>query len=359
MRNQKNTFDLSQTLVTAIIVVVLVGISLITIWIVRGISAIKDPDISRPSHSSSQSSKDTKNSDSSESEGSESSYAEGEGDLSESSAIDQTAIDTSKYKIVDFSAEDMTRGDLILINADHEYVFRDGEEETFVPIYGNKNKAYRVKDAITVLNQTTLDALNDFMLGFNEASGLSTIQVISGYRSYETQKNLYDNRVKQQGEEEAAKLTAKPGHSEHHSGYAVDLNIYSKDGIFSLTNTGNYTWIYEHAHEYGFIQRYVDEKASITGISDEPWHFRYVGMPHASIMSQRGWCFEEYMQYLEGYPFGVSHLKTTGPDGSEYEIYYVAASADGSATSVPVPVSGEYTVSGNNAGGFIVTIKLS
>ncbi len=338
--------DLKQTLTTSLLVVALTVMSLVSIWIVR-LFSLSDPALKRSSEQSSSSSQAEE----------QSSYASGEGDLQESSGIDENAIDTSKYTIIELDGGALTRGELILINGEHGYRFDAADES--VPIYGNKNKAYVVKDAITSLNRTTLDALNAMMLDFNAETGRKNIQVISGVRSYEDQESLYNARVKQWGEEETAKLTAKPGHSEHHSGYAIDLNIYTQKGSLNLTNEGDYTWIYSNAAKYGFIQRYADEKSGITGISDEPWHFRYVGVPHASVMTERGYCLEEYMQYLEGFQFGVSHLNATDADGAQYEIYYVAASSDGSTTSVPVPNSGEYLVSGNNAGGFIVTIRLS
>ena len=345
-RRRRNKFDLHQTLVTSVIIVVITGISLLSIWIIRGLSKV-DPAVKREEEKASQSSQAEE----------QSSYAEGEGDLQESSGIDENAIDTSRYSIAEFDSNALTRGDLILVNGEHEYRFDEADE--FVTIYGNKNKAYMVKDALVELNQTTLDALNRMMLDFFTETGRKNVLVISGVRSYETQEDIFSARVEQMGEEETAKLTARPGHSEHHSGYAVDLNLYLQNGTAKLTNEGDYAWIYEHAAEYGFIQRYTDEKSALTGISDESWHFRYVGVPHASIMTERGYCLEEYMQYLEGFQFGVSHLNTTCPDGARYEIYYVAASSDGSATSVPLPSYGEYTVSGNNAGGFIVTVKLS
>ena len=342
MKKYRNSFNLSDTLITAVVIIFLVGFSMLTVWIIRGLSVV-DPAASLSSGQP----------ESSE-ESYESSYAEGEGDIQQSDALTSDTVDMDTYTILDIENDAITRGDLILINKDHEYIF--SEEDVFTPIYGNKNQGYKVSYATITLNQPTLDALNAFMLDFSEETGRRNIQVISGFRSYETQEELYNSRVAKQGEEEASKLTARPGHSEHHSGYAVDFNLLTNNGTQEITNEGDYTWVYEHAHEYGFIQRYSNEKSDLTGISDEPWHFRYVGIPHASVMTERGYCLEEYMQYLLGFPFGVSHLTVTGPDEKEYEIYYVAANTTGSTTSIPVPNKGSYTISGNNADGFIVTI---
>ena len=346
MNRNKNKFNLSETLITAIIVVFLVGFSLLSVWIVRGISVFDPAASSSEDSSSSQ----VENSE----ESSEPSYAEGEGDIQQQESLNSDTVDMEKYTILDISNDQIHQGELILINGDNEYVFN--EEDVFVPIYGNKNKAYMVSYATITVKEPTLNALNAFMLDFNEATGRSNVQVTSGVRSFENQQQLYNKRVNQQGEEAASMFTAKPGHSEHHSGYAVDFNLYVQNGNKDITDEGDYTWIYEHAHEYGFIQRYSNEKSDLTGISDEPWHFRYVGVPHAAIMLERGYCLEEYMQYIYGFPFGVTHLTIEDEEGTQYEIYYVAANTSGSTTSVPVPNSGSYTVSGNNVDGFIVTV---
>ena len=81
---------------------------------------------------------------------------------------------------------------------------------------------------------------------------------------------------------------ALPGTSEHELGLAVDINDENGDA-------GMYDWLAEHAHEYGFIQRYPPEKSSITGISHEPWHYRYVGEEAATAIYEKGIALEEYL----------------------------------------------------------------
>ena len=169
-RRRRNKFDLHQTLVTSVIIVVITGISLLSIWIIRGLSKV-DPAVKREEEKASQSSQAEE----------QSSYAEGEGDLQESSGIDENAIDTSRYSIAEFDSNALTRGDLILVNGEHEYRFDEADE--FVTIYGNKNKAYMVKDALVELNQTTLDALNRMMLDFFTETGRKNVLVVSGVRS--------------------------------------------------------------------------------------------------------------------------------------------------------------------------------
>lgn len=84
---------------------------------------------------------------------------------------------------------------------------------------------------------------------------------------------------------------AAPGTSEHQTGLAVDIN---GDGTRS-TSDEVYGWLLEHAHEYGFIQRYPAGKSEITGILNEPWHYRYVGLSDAAQIKQSGLCLEEYL----------------------------------------------------------------
>lgn len=128
--------------------------------------------------------------------------------------------------------------------------------------------------------------------------------VSSGYRSAELQEDLVDREIsrlveegmtREQAEAETARLIQAPGHSEHHTGLAVDFN--TADGEF--TKTEEYAWLKEHAAEYGFIQRYPEDKVDITGISVESWHFRYVGREHAMEMKRLGFCLEEYVTYLK------------------------------------------------------------
>lgn len=125
--------------------------------------------------------------------------------------------------------------------------------------------------------------------------------VASGFRTQEDQQRIYDERVAQYvaegySEEDARAETenwvALPGTSEHQTGLAVDINA---DGVNSY-GYEVYDWLAAHAHEYGFIQRYPEDKTDITGVSNEPWHYRYVGEEAAIEIWQSGVCLEEYLK---------------------------------------------------------------
>ena len=84
---------------------------------------------------------------------------------------------------------------------------------------------------------------------------------------------------------------AVPGTSEHQIGMAVDINPdYDKSG------REVYEWLANNAHEYGFIRRYPEDKVKITGIMNEPWHYRYVGETAAKEIYEQGICLEEYLK---------------------------------------------------------------
>jgi len=117
-----------------------------------------------------------------------------------------------------------------------------------------------------------------------EANG-TPIQIISGYRSYDYQRNLFARRVDEVGEAEAALRTARPGHSEHQLGTAVDVldpGAVELTTAFALTPAG--MWVAEHAHEFGFVVSYPDGARDRTCYEFEPWHLRYVGRETAAAI---------------------------------------------------------------------------
>lgn len=175
------------------------------------------------------------------------------------------------------------------------------------------NQANPLKEAVdievTVLaNEEMVDSriYPDLQRMFDDARAAGVYPVVAaGYRTHEKQQSLLDERISEYEAEgkspkEAEKLAlewvALPGTSEHELGLAVDINA---DGINSA-GYEVYSWLDEHAHEYGFIQRYAEDKVSITGISNEDWHYRYVGQEAAAEMYQTGECLEEYLMRKYG-----------------------------------------------------------
>ena len=116
------------------------------------------------------------------------------------------------------------------------------------------------------------------------------LYISSGYRSYNSQNTIYNRYVKRDGKKLADTYSARPGHSEHQSGLAIDLNTIKQ----SFINTPEGKWVAAHCHEYGCIIRYPKGKSHITGYCYEPWHIRYVGVDKATEITRSGLCLEEY-----------------------------------------------------------------
>lgn len=119
--------------------------------------------------------------------------------------------------------------------------------------------------------------------------GLS-MRVLSAYRTEDYQRGLYNNKVRTSGKVYADNYSARPGHSEHQTGLAVDISSTKN----SFEYTAEFRWLQKHAHEYGYILRYPKGKEWITGYSYEPWHYRYVGTDAAKIIYEEGITYEEY-----------------------------------------------------------------
>lgn len=123
-----------------------------------------------------------------------------------------------------------------------------------------------------------------------------TLYALSAYRSYSTQKSLYTYYVNTRGVAYASKYVARPGHSEHQTGLAVDMTSQRmRLGLYeSFDRSPEGKWMLQNAHLYGFIVRYPKGKEKITGYNYEPWHLRYVGVTEATMMKQKNWAFEEW-----------------------------------------------------------------
>ncbi|MDM8127628.1 M15 family metallopeptidase [Paraclostridium benzoelyticum] len=123
------------------------------------------------------------------------------------------------------------------------------------------------------------------------------INVRSGYRSYDTQVQLYNNYVQRDGKEAADRYSSVPGFSEHQTGLALDISNgnYKKSIGPWFDNTPQAKWLYENAYKYGFILRYPKGKEDITGYMYESWHYRYVGKEHSKNFKMNDLTLEEYL----------------------------------------------------------------
>lgn len=246
-------------------------------------------------------------------------------------------------KTIKLEKEEIYGGTLLLINK--KYPLQDNTVKGLVPA------DLRFPNILM-----KLDAANAMQLVFEKISAGDSIVPVSGYRSLTEQTAIYDGSLKTNGEDFTRKYVALPNHSEHQTGLAIDLGL-SKKEIDFICPDFPYNGICDEfrkvAPDYGFIQRYAKDKEAITGISHEPWHFRYVGYPHSKIIEKNGFSFEEYIEFIKSYQADCKLVYKEALK-AELEIYYVPVNDD--ETLIDIPENCIYQISGNNIDGFIVTV---
>lgn len=150
--------------------------------------------------------------------------------------------------------------------------------------YSNENKLLR-KEAALAFENLSQTAKN---LGYR-------IVLVSAFRDYDYQKNLFNHYVNEKGLDYALNCSAKPGHSEHQTGLALDVEGSNKD-YDNFDKSKEFEWMQENAHKFGFIMRYPKGKESITRFKYEPWHYRYVGIDVATYIYENNLTLEEYIK---------------------------------------------------------------
>lgn len=191
--------------------------------------------------------------------------------------------------------EMVTRGEYTL-NADYSRLLLVNAEN---PLPDDYNYGYNLTQIEEKYHNGQLDRIDagvwPYMKAMVEAAWKDNVdlKVWSPYRSYETQKMLFENRVKKEGGDEAKAATAvaRPGTSEHNTGLCADFNMASS----RFENTEMFKWMCENAADYGFILRYPKDKIDITGVMYESWHWRFVGINRAKEINNLGVTLEEYI----------------------------------------------------------------
>lgn len=264
------------------------------------------------------------------------------------------------YKLISIRNEEVNKGPLILVNYQYESCI-DGEN--LVNLYENASDSFGVKNDDMYINDIVMKHMNEMFDDFKEAKGSSSILISSSYRSKQYQQEVYDQSVKDTGKASTAYYVAVPGHSEHQTGYCFDTATYNYLGeMVELDGEGTFSWLIENCCDYGMVLRYPDDKTNITGIGYESWHFRYVGVPHSCFIKDNSLCLEEYIAGIKSYTFADGGLLIDKGDKGKWVVYYVPKLEAFNTTDIPVPVDSTktpYTISGDNIGGFIVTVDVS
>lgn len=227
------------------------------------------------------------------------------------------------------------------------------------------NSAYTIKETLPQSAFSPANSRNDVLLErragvllnklMHEIRGWNNIVPVSGWRSEQTQHEIWNSSIKEHGRDFTEKYVAFPGCSEHQTGLAIDLGLKNEDLDFirpDFPYTGICQTFRKRAAQYGFIQRYPAGKEHITGIAHEPWHFRFVGIPHAVIIDGMDFTLEEYHDFLRQFPHGEQPL-THRIRGMLFEVSYLSAAAVNILSAAEDGVS--RMISGNNVDGFVVT----
>lgn len=247
-------------------------------------------------------------------------------------------------------------GNLILVN--EHYGLREDARDYLVPVREGSSEILLQRCAAALLNEL-----------MQEIHGWRSIVPVSGYRSPAEQQRIWDDSLRENGREFTRKYVALPGHSEHQTGLAIDLGLMREKIDFicpDFPDSGICGAFRKRAAKYGFILRYPPGKEEVTGIGHEPWHFRYVGTPHAEIMEKSGLTLEEYIEFVRRFEYGRSAY-TLRSGSRTVRISFLAARLvrDSLPDKTPESLSGPLprsfvpmlprTVSGNNIDGFIFT----
>ncbi len=242
--------------------------------------------------------------------------------------------------------DDISQGPLILVNQSHPL---RNVSFPLIPLdlqgrtgLSGKEEIYMERHAANLLHAC-----------IHSIGGEREIVPVSGWRSHKEQEEIWNSSLETDGEEFTKKYVALPDCSEHQTGLAIDLGHATRKIDF-IRPAFPYDSICgkfrQEAVKYGFVERYGQGKETITGIAHEPWHFRYVGSPHAKILKENGLCLEEYVPFLK-----------TGPKncvieaGRMAQVFYVPC--PGEETEIELPnCCGSVQISGDNISGFIVTV---
>ncbi len=241
------------------------------------------------------------------------------------------------------NAEALGEGDLVLLNSAFRNDSTPGDLDSIYKYLFDKSGEQIAWATTTTLqgSKRMLTALNEMLCAFYEKTNLSTVMI---------------NEIYTPAKEERSKPCF-----EHDSALAVDLQLcFQEEKTYpAFTGDGDYAWFGRNSYRYGFILRYPPEKEEATGVEAMPDHYRYVGKPHAEIMTYNDLCLEEYIDFIKQYTL-AEPFSFESEDGSRYALFYVEKSEEKS-TNIPIPRDENNAericdISGDGRNGYIVTV---
>jgi zinc D-Ala-D-Ala carboxypeptidase len=238
-------------------------------------------------------------------------------------------------QLVEIREELVYQGNLLLVNNEYP-VHEESIKSDVVNLIERREltEGYGLFDSEIYLSEEVAHEFSEMINAAGE-EGVHNFSINSGFRDFDEQNVLYQQM--------GSSLALPAGHSEHNLGLSLDVGSTQ----MKMNEAPEGKWIEQNAWKYGFILRYPKNKTHVTGIQYEPWHIRYVGLPHSAIMQEKKLALEEYMEYLR-----KEKKLTVFINGVEYTVTYYPIET---SNSIKVPENSKYEISGNNIDGVIVT----
>ncbi|MBV7504835.1 VanY-A/VanY-F/VanY-M family D-Ala-D-Ala carboxypeptidase [Bacillus sp. sid0103] len=243
---------------------------------------------------------------------------------------------SESFQTKEITKELVYQGNLLLVNKKYP-VKQESIKSDVVNLFTHKElkKGYELLNSEIYLSEDVAREFSEMIVAA-ENEGIRHFSINSGFRDFDEQNVLY--------QEMGSDYALPAGHSEHNLGLSLDVGSTQ----MKMNEAPEGKWLEKNAWKYGFIIRYPKDKTAITGIQYEPWHIRYVGLPHSVIIEGKNFSLEEYLDFLKE----QKSISTT-IHGEKYEISYYPVTKN---TTIHVPTNLRYEISGNNMDGVIVTV---
>ncbi|QCR33469.1 VanY-A/VanY-F/VanY-M family D-Ala-D-Ala carboxypeptidase [Lysinibacillus sp. SGAir0095] len=243
---------------------------------------------------------------------------------------------SDKVQIEKITEEQIYQGNLLLVNSTYP-VHQESIKSDTIKLSTRKEltEGYGLLNSEIYLSEDIARKFSDMITAAGK-EGVRNFSITSGFRDFDEQNSLY--------QEMGSNYALPAGYSEHNLGLSLDVGSTQME----MAEAEEGKWIEKNAWKYGFILRYPKDKTAVTGIQYEPWHIRYVGLPHSAIMKEKNLALEEYLVFLKEEKTISASVK-----GELYEISYYPVTKN---TSIQVPSNLHYEISGNNMDGVIVTV---
>lgn len=238
-------------------------------------------------------------------------------------------------QLVEIREELVYQGNLLLVNNEYP-VHEESIKSDVVNLIEHREltEGYGLLESEIYLSEEVAYEFSEMINAAGE-EGVHDFSINSGFRDFDEQNVLYQQM--------GSSLALPAGHSEHNLGLSLDVGSTQ----MKMSEAPEGRWIEQNAWKYGFILRYPKDKTQVTGIQYEPWHIRYVGLPHSAIIQEKNFALEEYMEYLR-----EEKQITAIVNGEEFTVTYYPIET---SRSIKVPENSKYEISGNNIDGVIVT----